>query len=264
MKFLVAVDLEGVACAYGPLGASVEDAFNVAFVRKQATREADAAVRALFDSGATEVIVWDNHGRGCSLEYDELDPRCDIAIGSTVETRYPGLDSSFAGVVLIGYHAMASEGNAALAHTFSSKTYQYIKANGVEIGEVAFDAAAAGRVGVPVIFASGDNYLTAEAKRFLPWIETVETKRSYAFTRIISKHPKRAAEEIYQGVKKAAGRLAQMQPFTISEPVEVEIRFQRTDVAKHTKLVDIYGERFESPDAFTRKGVLKKLEDLVV
>ena len=92
MKFLVAVDLEGVACAYGPYGSSIEDAFNIAFVRKQASREADAAVRALFDSGAEDVIVWDNHGRGCSLDYELLDERCRIAIGSTVETRYPGLD----------------------------------------------------------------------------------------------------------------------------------------------------------------------------
>lgn len=84
MKFIVAVDLEGVACAYAPLGASVEDSFNVQFVRKQATKEADAAVRALFDMGATEVVVWDNHGRGCSLDCDLLDERCYIAIDISI------------------------------------------------------------------------------------------------------------------------------------------------------------------------------------
>ena len=35
MKFVVAVDLEGVACAYGPMGESIESAFNIEFVRKQ-------------------------------------------------------------------------------------------------------------------------------------------------------------------------------------------------------------------------------------
>ncbi len=57
MKFLVAVDLEGIACSYGVLGGSIEDSFNIAFVRKQASLEADAAARALFDCGAEEVVV---------------------------------------------------------------------------------------------------------------------------------------------------------------------------------------------------------------
>ena len=45
MRFIVAVDLEGVACAHGAYGDSVEKSFNIEFVRKQATREADAAAR---------------------------------------------------------------------------------------------------------------------------------------------------------------------------------------------------------------------------
>jgi len=101
MKFIVAVDLEGVACAYAPCGSSIENAFNIEFIRKQATKEADAAVRALFDSGANEVIVWDNHGRGCSLDYDNLDKRCRIAIGADSKSRYPVLDESFSGVLLL-------------------------------------------------------------------------------------------------------------------------------------------------------------------
>lgn len=39
------------------------------------------AVRALFDEGADEVIVWDNHGSGVNLDYDLLDARCRIALG---------------------------------------------------------------------------------------------------------------------------------------------------------------------------------------
>ena len=31
------------------------------FAQLQATREADAAARGLFDAGADQVIVWDNH-----------------------------------------------------------------------------------------------------------------------------------------------------------------------------------------------------------
>lgn len=264
MKFMVAVDLEGVACAYGPCDGNVEDSFNIEFVRKQATREADAAVRALFECGAEEVIVWDNHGRGCSLDYDMLDSRCKIAIGSTVGTRYPVLDKTFAGVVMIGYHAMASNSEAVLAHTYSSIKYQYIKVNGTELGEVGIDGAIAGEKGVPVIFVSGDDKCVAEAKGIMPWIETVETKQSFAYTRIVSKHPKAVVEEIYNGVVKAVKRINEMKCFTVKTPVDIEVRYKRTDMATHAKLVDMNGDFFELSDAYTRVGTLVNLEKLLL
>ena len=264
MKYLIAVDMEGVACAYAPYGSCVEGSFNVEFVRKQATREANAAAAALFDSGATEVTVWDAHGRGCNLDYDSLDERCLIAIGSTVGERYPNLDKNFSGVLFIGYHANASNGDAAIAHTFSITEYQFIKVNGVEFGEIAIDASIAGSIGVPVIFVSGDSECVAEAKKFLPFAETVETKKSYAYTRIVSKHPKAVAKEIYEGVKKAVSRLDEMKLFTVSSPFTAEFRFRRTDAAKHAKLIDIDGNRFEQTDGYTRTGKLNKIEDLIL
>jgi len=264
MKFMVAVDLEGVACAYGPCEGNVEDAFNIDFVRKQATREANAAVCALFECGAEEVIVWDNHGRGCSLDYDMLDEKCKIAIGSTVGTRYPILDDTFSGVIMIGYHAMASNSEAVLAHTYSSVKYQHIKVNGVELGEVGIDGAIAGEKGVPVIFVSGDDKCVAEAKEIMPWVEAVETKQSFAYTRIVSKHPKTTVKEIYEGVKNAVKRLDEMKCFTVKTPVNVEVRYKRTDTATHAKLVDMNGNFFKALDAYTRTGTMKTLENLLL
>ena len=52
MKFVVAVDCEGVACGVGSPGASLNSSRNLEFAKLQATREADAAVRGLFEAGA--------------------------------------------------------------------------------------------------------------------------------------------------------------------------------------------------------------------
>ena len=72
-KYYIAVDCEGVACAVGTPGVGLADSENYRFACLQATREANAAVRALFDAGADEVTVWDAHGSGINLLYDELD-----------------------------------------------------------------------------------------------------------------------------------------------------------------------------------------------
>lgn len=81
-KFYIAVDCEGVACAVGSPGEALGKGENYAFACLQATREADAAAKALFDGGATEVVVWDAHGSGVNLHYDLLDSRCKILLGS--------------------------------------------------------------------------------------------------------------------------------------------------------------------------------------
>ena len=75
MRFAIAVDCEGVACGVGSPGASLNSSRNLEFAKLQATREASAAARGLFDAGAEQVIVWDNHNGSLNLSYDDLDER---------------------------------------------------------------------------------------------------------------------------------------------------------------------------------------------
>lgn len=97
----------------------------------------------------------------------------------------------------------------------------------------------------------------------MPWVEAVETKQSFAYTRIISKHPKAVVKEIYDGVTKAVKQINKMKRFTLQEPVEVEIRYRRLDAAKHAKNIDMNGNHFAFKDGYTRVGRLKKLEDIL-
>ena len=262
MKFLVAVDLEGIACAYGVVGGSIEDSFNIAFVRKQASLEADAAARALFDCGAEEVVVWDCHGRGCSLDYMAIDRRVKLAIGAGGDARFPVIDG-FTGVLFIGYHAMAGTPKAAMAHTFNSKKFQGVWVNEEPVGEIAIDAMIAGEHGVPVIFVSSDDKGVAEAQATLPWAETVVTKESLAMTRVISKHPAAVVDEIYEAVKKAVGRLLAMQLYHVQLPLELKLRYCRADECQASKIYDNQGQAFSLTDAFTRQGSLNHCEDII-
>ena len=77
--------------------------------------------------------------------------------GGPHNPRFPGLDHSFAGVLLIGYHAMAGTEAAVLDHTYDSQRIRSIAINGQQMGEVELDALWAGRLGVPVLMVSGDD-----------------------------------------------------------------------------------------------------------
>ena len=103
MRFLIGVDCDGLACVVGEGGKSLSFSGDYGFAREQATREADAAARALFDGGAERVVIWDNHGTGANLDFHGLDRRCEIALGAGFGRRWPGLDETFTAVLMIGY-----------------------------------------------------------------------------------------------------------------------------------------------------------------
>jgi len=226
MKFMIGVDCDGLSCVVGEPGQALSNSRDMVFAREQATRETNAAARALFDSGATQVIVWDNHGFGANLVFDQLDSRCEVLLGTGFERRFPQLDESYAGVLMIGYHAMEGTPNAVLAHTYSPDAYQVIRVNGRKVGEMALDAAVAGEFGVPLIMVASDDKGCDEALSFMPWIETVTTKKSFGRNCAHSKHPAVAEKEIYEAVCRAVGRLDKMKPFTFFSPVVIEIEFK--------------------------------------
>lgn len=232
MKFVIGVDCEGPACVVGAPGGSLNDSRNLDFARLQATREADACARGLFDAGATRVIVWDNHGGSLNLHYDLLDERCEIALGGGFEHRWPGLEQGFAGVAFVGYHPMDNTVDGVICHSFSSAAFQWIKINGKEAGELAIDAAVAGEFGVPPVFVSTDDKGVAEAQAFFPGIETVTTKIGLGWNGAVSKSPKRAIKEIYEGAKRAAQRAREMKPFRFGSPMTITMRYKRIEAAQ--------------------------------
>lgn len=261
-KYYIAVDCEGVACAVGAPGIGLGDSENYRFACLQATREANAAARALFDSGADEVTIWDAHGTGVNLHYDELDERCNILLGAGHKGRFVGLDASWTGVLFIGYHAMGGTKDAVLSHTFSSKTLQSYKLAGQLVGELAIDAAYAGAYGVPVLFCASDDKCVAEALRTFGPIATVETKRSLSWSSALSRQPAAVCKDIYRTVLEAAQQGPQTSPFTLPSPLPVEIRFPRADLAAQANLTDMDGNPFSFADAFTRTGLVNSVLEL--
>lgn len=261
-KYYIAVDCEGAACAVGYPGTGLGTDEHYRRVCRQASLEAAAAARALFDAGAGEVIVWDAHGTGVNLDYERLDSRCSIVLGSGHKGRFVGLTSDFTGVLFIGYHAKEGTKDAVLAHTFSSKAFQYYKLNQKQVGELEFDAAYAGALGVPVLFCASDNLCVQEALDAFGPIATVTTKQSLSWNSALSLHPVKVCELIYETVLRAAREKTTVSPYLLPSPLEVEIRYQRMDHASRAALFDMEGNPFTFVDAYTRRGFVRSVRDL--
>ncbi|MBO7400738.1 MAG: M55 family metallopeptidase [Clostridia bacterium] len=261
-RFYISVDLEGLACVIGEYGKGLGfDTPGYAYARGEATEEVNAAVKALYDRGASEVWVWDSHGKGYNLLYDKLDPRTRIVMGAGSKKRFPLIETGFDGVLFIGYHGYDVP-NAVLAHVYSSLTYQYMRVNGKDVGEAQIDGAIAGKYGVPVIFLSSDDICVSQAKESFPGAKTVVTKRSLAWNSCVSEHPETVKKAIYAAVCDAADAIAP-EPFVFGSPFEYEIRYKRIEYAESCALRSFDNKPFERVDAYTVKGTLADPEDIL-
>lgn len=147
---------------------------------EQLAADTNAAVAGCFDAGATEVVVWDGHGRNGQRAFARvaLDPRATLRrLVPGQPLVLEGLDASTAGMLMVGQHAMAGTVGGFLDHTQCPKEICRYLINGTEHGEMSQAALHAGAFGVPLLHVSGDEALCAEARRLFPWVGTTATKR---------------------------------------------------------------------------------------
>ena len=226
LKIYISVDMEGVAGVVtadqlGPGG------FEYERFRHFMTNETLAAVNAARGAGATEIVVSDSHGNGESLLIDEFPKEVRIVRSWPRHGgMMAGLDSSFDAALFIGYHASTTNMRGVRAHTFSSAHLTRVSLNGNAVTEGEFNAAYAGALGVPVIFASGDDAAMEELKSRLGSIETAETKKNLSFHSAETLTPEASCERIGSGVKAALARLHDFKPHAVKTPVTLEISFK--------------------------------------
>ncbi|MGQ0538061.1 MAG: M55 family metallopeptidase [Gemmatimonadaceae bacterium] len=262
LKVYISVDMEGVAgvVASSQTGPSGHD---YAWARRLMTGEANAAIAAAFDAGATEVLVNDSHGPQTNLHPDEVDPRAALITGQPKPLGMTqGLDSTFDAAIYIGYHAHAAEAQSVLGHTFSG-ALRHVRLNNQEVGEYGLNGMVAGHFGVPVVLISGDDKVAAEAAAFFPGIETVIVKYGIAMSAARTLHPEEARKRITAGVRAALGRRASIRAARLTTPITLEIELAQMAYADAASLIPgmtrVNGltVRYVAPDAVTAYRVAR-------
>ncbi|MCC6416336.1 MAG: M55 family metallopeptidase [Opitutaceae bacterium] len=200
----------------------------------QLAADTNAAVAGCFDAGATEVVVWDGHGRNrqCAFTRVALDRRAQprrVLAGAPL--TFEGLDATMAGVLMIGQHAMAGTLHGFLDHTQCPKEICRYAINGVEHGELSQFALFAGAHGVPLLHVSGDEALCAEATRLFPWVSSSPTKRGtgWATCELYPVDAVRAA--IRRDVAAAITQRGLANIWTQATPITVTVEYAYTALA---------------------------------
>jgi D-amino peptidase len=228
VKIYVLTDLEGAAgvSRWDQVRVPDANAESQAVARTLLTREVNAAADGILDASAkAEIVVWDGHGEG-GIDILALHPRVQlIARGGPIGPPY-GLDESYDALFFVGQHAMAGTEGAPLAHTYSSHAVEYVKINGIRVGELGARAMMAGSLGVATCFVSGDDKAIAEARALVPGIHGAIVKWGMGIE--LARHlAPQAAQELIRKVAATAVRdIPHIRPLTIKAPYEQEIRLK--------------------------------------
>ena len=138
------------------------------------TGEVNAAIGGFFAAGAEDIVVVDGHGAG-GLDPEFLDERALLQHGRC-EVIYPwGVDNTFSALAFVGQHAKAGTPYSHITHTGWFNVIDR-QVNGISIGEYGNLALCAMELGIPTIFASGEQALCEEAEALTPGVVTVSVK----------------------------------------------------------------------------------------
>src|SRR5688500_12681763 len=226
LKVFISVDMEGLAGVVTASDVSPSGP-DYAHFRAIMAAEANAAIDGAFRAGATDVLVRDSHGSKQNLLPGDLDPRARLLRGSSTGPRnmMEGIDSTYAAVVFIAYHAKAGTPNAILEHTSTGNVVDFA-INGVSLPEGGYNALVAGLVGVPVVFVSGDRAIVEQLRGLLGPIEGVAGKEERGDASL-GLSPAAAQEEIRKGVEQAVRNRARMKPFRVAGPYTMMLKVKQ-------------------------------------
>lgn len=232
LKIYIAVDSEGPTgvAEYWARNLKPDDPRAQEY-RTLMTEDVNAAIEGCFAGGATEVYVKDDGFRDQNLLQDRLDSRAQLVPGGP--NLLHGLDESFSGIILIGFHAMEGAPDAVLAHTWSSSRRRRYWFNGREGGEVAAYATVAGHDHkVPIIMASGCRGLCREVTELLGEdVVTVAVKHRRKDGSVELYDPERTRPAIAEGAKQAVAQIETYRPFRVEFPLHVRLELKNKQVA---------------------------------
>ncbi|MHB8993817.1 MAG: M55 family metallopeptidase [Armatimonadota bacterium] len=186
------------------------------------TGEVNACVDGILDAAPeAEVIVWDGHGSG-GIDEMRFHAKAKLIARGPIRAPYY-LDESFDAQMFVGQHAKMGD-RGVLCHTYSSKSIEYYKINGVELGEFGCRALMAGTMGVPSVFVAGDDAAVEEAEELVPNIVGAAVKQALSRELAIHLSHEAACALIRERAAEAVRKIDDIAPYYFPGPYTQEVR----------------------------------------
>lgn len=222
-KYMIRCDIEGVSgvVSYEQADPSRPE---FAFGKRMFMNDLLAMVEGLNAGGADEIVIYDEHFHGRNIDLDMLPGNVSAICGKPPYRAdwAGGLDSSFAGLILLGFHS--KRGTGELLHHSYEPDIADIRINGVSVGEIGVEAAIAGDWGVPLVLITADSAGVAEAQNLIPKVVGVSVKQSLTADGGICLAVEKSTRLIREAAQKIVSAPPGAKPWQVAKPV-MEITF---------------------------------------
>ena len=252
-KLFISADIEGT-CGIASWKETEKNHPDYARFACRMTQEVAAACLGALEGGVDQVLVRDAHDSAMNIDSALLPREAQLIRGWGRDPlcMMSGLDDSFHGVVLTGYHDAAGTDSNPLSHTMSTSLV-WLTLNGELLSEGIISAYTAAYCKVPVLAVSGDAGICARMKALIPNCAAVALNEGIG-NRVTSMHPEAAQEQIREAVRQAC--LADREQFMLSLPDKftLDVRYQRHEKAYASSFypgverLDSHTLRYESSD----------------
>ncbi len=228
-KVFVSVDMEGIwGVVHGDQTSASSPEYAAA--RRWMAEDVNAVVAGLLEAGVTEIVVNDSHGSMRNIVADQLNPKVSLISGSPKPlSMMQGIDGTYDGVVLLGYHSRAGSSQAILDHTISGSTIRAIRVNGQELPEMGLNGAIAGYYKVPVILLTGDSETCSQAHGLfgesLVTATVKEASGRYAARLLPAEE---ARKRLKDAAREAVASRGKREPFRLNGPYTFDVEFHNS------------------------------------
>ncbi len=234
-KLFISADIEGT-CGIAHWHETEKNHPDWRYFADQMTKEVSAACEGAKEGGIQQVLVKDAHDSARNLDPSQLPIYAQVLRGWAGHpySMMAGLDESYHGAVMTGYHSPAGFNGNPLAHTMNTQVVQ-LTINGEPASELMLNALTAASLGVPVFAVTGDRQLCDWMKTKNPNTLTVAVNQGTGGA-VQSAHPTEAVRMIRETVSKAVQLPREDCLFPLPERFEVLIRHkehQKTTRGSH-------------------------------
>ena len=226
MKVYITMDAEGISGIY-KLAQVMPGHTEYDYARKLMAGDINAAAAGAFEAGANTVFVNDAHNGGDNLRIMDLDERVVLCSGADRPyTMAEGAQKGFDAALLVGYHTRKGS-KGVISHSYAYGSMVEMRLNGKVISEYELIGYMIGYYATPVVFISGDDIVTADAKENIPGIHAVVVKECISNGAASCIHPNVTARMIRDEVKAALVNLKAegIKPMTVKGPVQIDVRY---------------------------------------
>jgi D-amino peptidase len=224
-KFMIRCDIEGVSGVVDYAQAEPGKP-EYGFGLRMFQSDLRACLDGLREGGADEIVIYDEHYFGRNIDPSWLPDAASFIAGKPPYRAdwAGGLDESFAGVILVGFHSRYGTPNGLLHHSYELDIRE-LRLNGVSVGEIGMETAVAGDHGVALLLVTGDSAGCAEAEALVPGVKTVAVKESLGPSGARCLPLAVSAAMIRAAARDAAASTDGPRPWTLDGDVTLEVAF---------------------------------------